>query len=300
MDGRLKRLIAGAVGAAIGFAGFISFALYAAYDEPNIGAALLSLLCLGITVGCVVWWTIECVLYFRQHRKLRGFAVISGAAAPSDGDTPIATVNAVAVRRTLPRGMRLRGRAAVTLVTLACLILQLVSVYPGVLNDLALSGFFLLVLIGPIVLLGGVVAFLVLWFTNRIHQIALPWGSTAIVLAIVLGTYVSLKFYLPRRIAFSLSRQAFRQAMRQMPTSEFPQLLNRRLGIYQVDEYAADPRGGFYFRVYRGRDGIGPDTMSYGFVYQPNGSGTPFGAARYRLYRLGNGWCWFRASNDWH
>ena len=76
--------------------------------------------------------------------------------------------------------------------------------------------------------------------------------------------------------------------------------MNQRLGIYLVDEYAADPRGGVYFRVYSGTDGIGPDQMSYGFAYKPNRKGTPFGAARHRLFRLGNDWYWFRASDDWH
>ena len=66
-----------------------------------------------------------------------------------------------------------------------------------------------------------------------------------------------------------------------------------------VDEYTADPRGGVYFRVHRGHDGIGPDVMSYGFVYKPNRIGTPFGAAGYHLFRLGNDWYWFRASDDW-
>jgi len=71
------------------------------------------------------------------------------------------------------------------------------------------------------------------------------------------------------------------------------------LGIYHVDEWASDQRGGVYFRTGTGPDGIGPDTMSYGFVYRPNREGSPFGASHYMVRRLGGDWYWFRASNDW-
>jgi len=75
--------------------------------------------------------------------------------------------------------------------------------------------------------------------------------------------------------------------------------LDRWLGIYHVDEWASDQRGGVYFRTGTGPDGIGPDTMSYGFVYRPNREGSPFGASHYMVRRLGGDWYWFRASNDW-
>ena len=82
------------------------------------------------------------------------------------------------------------------------------------------------------------------------------------------------------------------------PSSDRALPLNRRLGIFQVDEYAADPRGGVYVRVHSGGDGLGPDIMSYGFAYQPNSKGTPFGAAEYQTFAIGRGWYWFRASDD--
>ena len=49
-----------------------------------------------------------------------------------------------------------------------------------------------------------------------------------------------------------------------------------------------------------GVDGISPDRMSYGFAYKPNAEGTPFGASRYRVFRLGDDWYWFRVSDDWY
>ena len=66
--------------------------------------------------------------------------------------------------------------------------------------------------------------------------------------------------------------------------------LDRRLGIYHVDRLAADPRGGVYFRTHTGADGIGPDTMSYGFAFRPNPVGTPFGRAGYGYSHLFGDW----------
>ena len=75
--------------------------------------------------------------------------------------------------------------------------------------------------------------------------------------------------------------------------------LDRRLGVYRVDQYAADPRGGVYFRTHAGADGLGPDAMSYGFAFRPNREGSPFGNAGYRLFRMTGDWYGFSASNDW-
>lgn len=41
------------------------------------------------------------------------------------------------------------------------------------------------------------------------------------------------------------------------------------------------------------------ETTSWGFVHRPNQEGSPFGAAGYRLRRLGDGWYWFVADDDW-
>ena len=75
--------------------------------------------------------------------------------------------------------------------------------------------------------------------------------------------------------------------------------LSARLGIYSVDSCQIDPRGGVYFRTFQGADGIGPDTMSHGFVFKPNAAGTPFGRAGYRYSRLIGHWYTFAASNDY-
>ena len=115
----------------------------------------------------------------------------------------------------------------------------------------------------------------------------------------VLATWALLRVYVPRRVAFALCRSGFERHLTRTPSPASPTQCDRRIGWYHVDLWARDSRGGIYFRTGSGPDGIGPDRTSAGFVYQPNGGGTPFGSARYRLGRLGNDWFWFCASDDW-
>jgi hypothetical protein len=197
--------------------------------------------------------------------------------------------------------VKVAANVIIALTALACVVALAISVYPGTLNDLFFVGILLSFLVVPFVGVVALVGAIVLARKGRLRGVRVPWMRVAVVFALLIGTYVLLKFYVPRRIAFAASRASFEQMVPHATPSDFQGTsLNRRLGIYQVDEYAADPRGGVYFRVYKGRDGIGPDVMSYGFAYKPNRQGTPFGAAHYRVFRLGNDWCWFRASDDWY
>lgn len=197
--------------------------------------------------------------------------------------------------------MKFAGNAVVLVALLGCASALAVSVYPGVLNDVVLLGFFAAVFVVPVAGVFALIAALHVAQEGRWRRLCVPWRHIAVALAIMLGTYAVLKVYVPRRIAFAASRTSFEKMLASAPQSEFQgKSLRRRLGVYQVDAYAADLRGGVYFRVYRGSDGIGPNTMSYGFAYEPNREGTPFGAAGYRVYRLGDGWYWFHASDDWY
>lgn len=182
----------------------------------------------------------------------------------------------------------------------ACLAALAISIYPGVLNDLVVLGVLGFCFVLPVVGALGLIGVILLARKGRLRGLRIRWTQAAVIFGLLLGTYVLLKFYVPRRIAFAVSRSSFEQMLPQATTSTGQgAALNRRLGLYQVDTYAADPRGGVYFRVHTGPDGIGPDRMSYGFVYKPNDEGTPFGAARYRLFRLGRDWYGFRVSDDW-
>jgi hypothetical protein len=193
--------------------------------------------------------------------------------------------------------------------------LALLSIYPGVSVDLI----FLLVLLFPIWLpVSLVAAFLLPVVRARLARkksldleltgegigpgkgpIHRPRGVVLAVLILVLS-FASILTGTPRRAALLLSRPAFQRYIATAPaTANEGEPLNRFLGVYHVDRYAAAPRGGVYFRTHAGPDGIGPDTMSYGFAYKPNRQGTPFGRADYRLSRIVGDWYAFMASNDY-
>jgi hypothetical protein len=185
------------------------------------------------------------------------------------------------------------------LTAIACLLALAISVYPGVLNSVLFVGFLLSLLVIPIVCVVAFVGVIVLSRKGDSRGLRMPWFRVAVVFALLFGTYVLLKFYVPRRIAFAASRASFEEMIPQAtPSLDQGTPLNRFLGLYRVDEYAADPRGGVYFRVYSYL--VFVDRMSYGFAYKPNQNGTPFGAAQYRLFSMGNDWYWFRASDDWY
>jgi hypothetical protein len=197
--------------------------------------------------------------------------------------------------------MKVAANVIIALTALACLVALATSIYPGEANDLLFIGILLLFLVGPVVGIIALTGVIILARKGKLRGIRIPWMRAAVVLILLFGTYVVLKLYVPRRIAFMASSAAFEQMVSQATPSGYQGTpLNRRLGIYDVDEYASDPRGGVYFRTYQGGDGIGPDVMSYVFAHKPNRQGTPFGAAHYRVFRLGNNWYWFHASDDWY
>ena len=192
------------------------------------------------------------------------------------------------------------SNVAITATAIACVTAMTISVYPGVLNDLFLITILLSFLVVPTVgaILLAVVTYLAV--EGKLRRPKIPWKGIAAVFTILLATYVLLKFYVPRRIAFALSQSTFEaQLAKASPSARGGAPMNSMIGVYRVDKFAADPRGGVFFRVHSGKDGIGPDAMTYGFAHKPNAEGTPFGAAHYRTYRLGGDWFWFHASDDW-
>ncbi len=118
--------------------------------------------------------------------------------------------------------------------------------------------------------------------------------------AIVVVCLVSVRYGAPMRVAFRHARPSFERHIATAPSRPYgTEPLGRMLGVYHVDRYAADPRGGVYFRTHSGPAGIGPDTMSHGFTYKPNPEGTPFGRAGYHCSRIDGDWYVFSASNDY-
>lgn len=181
---------------------------------------------------------------------------------------------------------------------LTCSLTLLLSVYPGVLQDFVI--FIVIGFIGLLLAIGLAISAINLCLKREEQSSRSGFRRLIATLLILAISYGSLKFYVPRRIAFFLSRPAFEKWLVTHPaTTNKLQSINTKFGIYQVDEYFAGKQGDRYFRVYSHGDGLGPDTVSYGFAYQPNSENSPFGNANYKIYRLGNGWYWFQASNDW-
>jgi hypothetical protein len=129
----------------------------------------------------------------------------------------------------------------------------------------------------------------------RRHQ---RWGVRSA--GVMLGTLALLWLHVPQRAALAFCYADLGQLVEGAPAAGFRgEELGRQVGPYRVDRYATDERGGVFFRTATGADGIGPDEMSYGFAFRPNGRGAPFGNARYRQRHLFGDWYAFAASDDW-
>jgi hypothetical protein len=169
------------------------------------------------------------------------------------------------------------------------------SIYPG----FAIGCW--LVLAYPLILFLGL-----FWLFIVIRAAPKPWGRgaaiplTQILMApvMVCATYAALKLYIPRRIAFRASMNSFAKQLPNAPAPDRHEVpLGKWLGLYHVDQFASDKRGGIYFRTGTAADMI--DTYSYGFVYRPNLYGSPFGNAYYVIRPITKDWYWFQANNDW-
>jgi hypothetical protein len=192
--------------------------------------------------------------------------------------------------------MQLMIRVINAFVAVGAIVLIMMSMWPGF-----VIGCFLVLALPLIALLGIAWLIVAVGALRQSGRPSKPHLARQLMLAplLVCLTYGVLKFYVPRRIAFLAVRTRFDSFVASAPVSDYgSKKLDRWIGIYHVDEYAADPRGGVYFRTGSGPDGIGPDMMSYGFVYRPNPQGTPFGATRLEIRRITQDWCWFQTSDD--
>jgi hypothetical protein len=195
-------------------------------------------------------------------------------------------------------------------------LLLLLGIFPGVLGDLFLLAILTSCLWLPALVIGG--GCLLFPLSRGLGKMTKPGdgphdefaGVTephvtyrrwmGLLIAILILNLMLFATGVPRRLAFAISRPAFESLLAKAPTTAYQGVaLNRQLGIYHVDRFATDPRGGVYFRSYKGADGLGPDTMSYGFAFSPNPVGTPFGRAGYGYSHLFGNWYSFNASNDY-
>ncbi len=204
--------------------------------------------------------------------------------------------------------MRGWGRVPLILLILACLAALTASAFPGVLEDMLhaaiLLGIIFVMLIGLPVGLVAALVLLVLWAhgTFTVPRMGpLFWNQIAWSVAVLTLTGLLIICNVPQRMMFAMVRPRFEELLA-APKNEAGHgaPLNERVGPFWVDRCGVDPRGGVYFRTHTGPDGLGPDEMSYGFCFQPNPKGTPFGAAHYGLRAVSPEWFSFAASNDWY
>lgn len=191
-------------------------------------------------------------------------------------------------------------RVVFILTVLGGLGLLTLAAWPGVL-EVYVFGQFLSCIALPIL---GIWFFLLIGlslddvFLNREHRNRPRWALRST--AIMFVTLLLLWGHVPQRLVFGLWHGEFANLVENAPKKEFVDGDRmRQIGPYLVDAHWADPRGGVFFRTHTGPDGIGPDEMSYGFAFQPNDEGTPFGRAHYRKRHLFGDWYAFAASNDW-
>ncbi|MEM6839190.1 MAG: hypothetical protein AAF609_20380 [Cyanobacteria bacterium P01_C01_bin.120] len=196
--------------------------------------------------------------------------------------------------------------AAVLLgINLLCLTLLGCSIWPGGLENL---GFFMMIgwlWMLPIAL--PAIAFIGIGlYLQKIVKKSQPESQTApprwrglviVTVAIMFATHILIQLNLPMQAAFSISEADFAAyaSDAQIAEDRFDAAgLFERLGLYTVDYYAADPRGGTYFETSK----AGPFRMSYGFAYQPNKEGSPFGDDVYIIEPLYGDWYRFRSLGE--
>ena len=181
------------------------------------------------------------------------------------------------------------------------LLLLVLSLWPGALSEVGGFLFVSAIIWLPFLVIAGVlwvVALvpLLLRTPREARRLFLVLCSGVAVFALCVGLIV---LDAPLRAAFRMWRPAFEPFVATAPPAHTSQyagvVLGRRVGIWWVDRYGRDPRGGVYFRI--GQAGLLWEG-SCGFAWQPNsGCTTPFGH-RVRVTRITGDWFLFTASDD--
>jgi hypothetical protein len=189
------------------------------------------------------------------------------------------------------------------LALLAGVGLLVLSLFPGVFSGFLAISFLALM---PLFLVVGTVGALLAaihcieTIRKERRQAVVILRRCAPTIALLLASMILAVSGLPRRLAFRTAQDEFDSVRNRVASAGTDGELGQRVGIWRVDRCAVDTRGGVFFRVGTGPDGIGPDTMSYGFAYRPNKQGTPFGAAGYRLVHIAADWYEFHVSSDYY
>lgn len=195
----------------------------------------------------------------------------------------------------MPRLDRRLLRAALT----AAGVLALLSIVPGL---LATAG---LIVLPVAAILAAIFLPVALYVAIRRRGCILPTARPRLrtwsrLLTIAAVTAALLVTRVPLRLAFEMSRRGFQFEAAPPPekakgdpipfTAGF-------VGLYYVDRWAEDERGGVYFRTFAAPNLLGP-TTSHGFSYRPNPDGSPFGDDGYATSALGWNWYVFVAASE--
>ncbi len=190
--------------------------------------------------------------------------------------------------------MNFQNKVVILIIISICIALLSISIYPGFLNSLFFAFLLVSIICIPIFIILGLFTLIVFGRRGVLTKIKFPWQLIKPVFGIILLSSILLNFHIPIRLAFLASQSEFEQFIEK---KEFK--VNRKLGFYRVDKYVEDSVSGKYFRVNSHGDGFSPDTISYGFAYQPNPNKSPFGSADYQLSHLNGDWYLFQVSNDY-
>ncbi|MHC4290452.1 MAG: hypothetical protein ACYSSK_10460 [Planctomycetota bacterium] len=186
-------------------------------------------------------------------------------------------------------------------ISIICLVFLIWSLWPGSLNEvifiIAITAFFWI---------PGILFFVIHDIFKIFRQFRKNKGKAKLLsyrlglhVLIVSCTFAILTFDIPIRIAFCISKPSFEQFLEKnqsdIRTSVYDKGISENLGIWTVDHCLKDSRGGTYFRIGNELNMI--DTISYGFAFNPNDEGTPFGHVEYKTRIIGD-WYFFCASDD--
>ncbi len=135
-------------------------------------------------------------------------------------------------------------------------------------------------------------------FRSGWQKVKLKLIRFALALAITFLTIVLILGDIPQRVAFLPTISSFEQYLEEYSHQDSTSMtFNKRLGIWKVDQYIKDLRGGSYFRI--GTADKIFCKVSYGFVYKPNKEGTPFGNTLYKLGQITKDWFYFEVTEEY-
>jgi hypothetical protein len=208
-------------------------------------------------------------------------------------------------------------------VQLLCAALLWFSGFPGMNANLLLIAFAVVYvilyygwfLVGALIVINGGI---LLWHhyrqkhSHRLRQRSFrqsrkrrfPTKLALVTVSLIFLTSIVGTLNVPKKILFSLSRSDFDAFVNNaaLVKAQCLPVMKQKLGWYLVEGCDVDPRGGIYFKT--GSENLILDSVSYGFVYQPNREGSREfgdldGDLDYDHYPLTGSWYWFRAERDW-